>query len=170
MIWQVWHVEYLNRTYSGKRDRKTADNERFPWCSVNNLAHTINEQTQVRENENNRWQMLLFIFSTNKLMIWLVDWTPQLNGYRTAARRVSSNISKRTSKSPDMLSQYSMSETNTIHIVGINTKCISYRATNIKGRICYYNINQASSASTPPAFVGNDYFCDTGRDGHIIPW
>ncbi len=27
------------------------------------------------------------------------------------------------------------------------------------------NINLASSASTPPAFVGNDYFCDTGSQG-----
>ncbi len=29
------------------------------------------------------------------------------------------------------------------------------------------NINQASSASTPPAFVGNDYFCDTGSEGQV---
>ena len=27
------------------------------------------------------------------------------------------------------------------------------------------NITQASSATTPPAFVGNDYFCDTGSQG-----
>ncbi len=29
------------------------------------------------------------------------------------------------------------------------------------------NINQASLASIPPAFVGNDYFCDTGSEGQI---
>ena len=29
------------------------------------------------------------------------------------------------------------------------------------------NINLASSASTPPAFVGNDYFCDTASKGHF---
>ncbi len=27
------------------------------------------------------------------------------------------------------------------------------------------NINQAGSASTPPAFVGSDYFCDTASHG-----
>ena len=27
------------------------------------------------------------------------------------------------------------------------------------------NINQARNASTPPAFVGNDYFCDTASQG-----
>ncbi len=29
------------------------------------------------------------------------------------------------------------------------------------------NINLASSASTPPAFVGNDYFCDTASQGRF---
>ena len=28
------------------------------------------------------------------------------------------------------------------------------------------NINTANSATPPPAFVGNDYFCDTGSSGH----
>ena len=27
------------------------------------------------------------------------------------------------------------------------------------------NVNQASSAKSPPTFVGNDYFCDTGSEG-----
>ncbi len=29
------------------------------------------------------------------------------------------------------------------------------------------NINQANSASTSPAFVGNDYFCDTASEGQF---
>ena len=30
------------------------------------------------------------------------------------------------------------------------------------------NTNTASQASQPPAFVGNDYFCDTGSNGRAV--